>query len=92
MSDITSWIIVYTVENGGRYHIETSHWDEIDAAFGQWIERRYDKVLCLTGYNGSDIRMPASRISDFSLCTADSRARMRELEAMEKAESGYVEE
>lgn len=82
---------VYIRENGGCYHIDASFWDEIDAAFSDWIERHRDRVLHLKGYDGREIQIAASRISDMSLATPEARARTRDLEAAEKAEAPFTE-
>ena len=89
--DAGSMLRLYVVENGGVYLVDLSHWDEIDAAYGDWIERKRDRILCLSGINGGDIRIAASRISEFCNSTPETRARMRDIEAAEKAESGFAE-
>lgn len=82
-----SWILLYTVQANSMYIVDAAQWDEIDAAYGNWIERRIDRVLCLTGRDGSDIRIAASRVSDFCLSTPEARGKAREYELAEKAEA-----
>lgn len=89
--ELGSWVMLFTTQGQSMYFVDAAHWDEIDAAHGHWIERRIDRVLSLVGRDGSDIRIAASRISDFCLSTPEARARGRELEAAEKAESGFAE-
>jgi hypothetical protein len=73
------------------YFVDATHWDEIDAAYGHWIERRIDRVLSLVSRDGGEVRIAVSRVSDFCLSTPEVRARARELDAAEKAESGFQE-
>lgn len=90
-TELGSFVRLYIVENGGAYHVMEDHWDEIDAAYHNWIERKIDRVLSLVGNNGSDILLAASRISEVCRMTPECRQRARELEAAEKAESGFAE-
>lgn len=83
------WIAVF-VPNG-KYHVERSHWDELDAAYHHWIERRIDRVLSLTLMDGTPLLIAASRIEELTLSTPESRRRSRELAEAEKAEGGFVE-
>lgn len=89
--EVGSFVKVYVVDNGGVYNIDFHQWDEIDAAYHAWIERRIDRVLALTGVSGGDVLIAASRISDVCASTPDSRERDRAIEAAQKAESGFEE-
>jgi hypothetical protein len=85
--------IVMTLTNSETsvYHIAREHWDEIDGAMHNWIERRIDRVLALRSTNGHDCLVPASRINDVFMSTPEGRARGRELDAAMKAEAGFQE-
>lgn len=86
-----SWVVVFLVEQGGCYAVAAQHFDEIDAAYGDWTERRRDRVLALTATNGSDLRIAVSRISEFGTSTPDTRACGRALMAAEKSEAGFAD-
>lgn len=86
-----SFVQVFIVHDGGCYHVEAHHWDAIDAALHQWIERRVDKVLALTCTNGCDLLLPASRIGEVCMSTPVTRERGREQDAAMKAEGGFAD-
>ena len=88
--DLGSWVMVFLVEGGGCYNVAPDHFDEIDAAYGDWIDRRRDHVLSLVTTSGADLRIAVSRISEFVSCAPETRARGRALNAAEKAEDGFV--
>lgn len=88
MSD--TWVIVYTMD-GSRYYVEPEHWNELQAAYKGWMERSINAVLDLTGRDGAEIRLAASRIGDLCRSTPASRKAAREYEQQEKAESGFSE-
>lgn len=89
---VGSFIQVYIRENGGQYHVDTQHWDEIDAALHQYIERGIDRVLSLTSTCQKEILIPVSRVSDASTSTPESRQRNREIMAALKAEDPFSED
>lgn len=86
-----SWIDVYLVPPGGHYHVSLEHWDEIDAAYHHWIERRIDRVLTLTCADSEPLMIAASRVGEFSRSTPEGRARGRVITDAVKAETGFVE-
>lgn len=86
-----SFVQVYIRENGGRYHVQPEHWDEFDAAYHHWVERRIDRVLSLTCNDGGPLLVAASRISEIVMSTPENRERDRELVEALKAESGFAE-
>lgn len=88
-ADFGSHIALFVVENAGKYHVDLAHWDELDAAYHHWIERRIDRVLSLNCTDGGPLLIAASRIAEVTTSTPETRARSRELEEAYKAETGY---
>ncbi len=86
-----SYIALFLIATDGKYHVEAGHWDEIDAAYNHWIERRIDKVLSLTCNDGGPLLIAASMIGGLALSTPATRQRSRELDEAIKAESGFTE-
>lgn len=91
IAEYGSHICLFVVENAGKYHVEASHWDELDAAYHHWIERRIDRVLSLTCTDGGALLIAASRIAELAMSTPETRARSRELAEACKAEGGFQE-
>lgn len=89
--DVGSYVAVFLVENSGKYHVEPSHWDELDAAYHHWIERKIDRVLTLTCTDGGPVLLAASRIDSLTLVTPETRKRSFELQEALKAEGGFTE-
>jgi hypothetical protein len=87
--DAGTYVALFVVENAGKYHVEAVHWDELDAAYHHWIERRIDRVLSLTCTDGGPLLIAASRIAELCMVTPETRQRQRELESAFKAEAGY---
>lgn len=85
-----SYVCVFVVENAGKYHVDLSHWDELDGAYHHWIERKIDRVLSLTCTDGGPLLLAASRITELCQSTPETRERSRQLEAACKAESGFA--
>lgn len=88
--ELGSYVAVYV--EGGRYHVDPSHWDELDAAYHHWTERHIDRVLALSCNDGAALLIAASRIAELYLSTPEQRQRSRELAAAEKAEAGFTDE
>ncbi len=89
MIELGEWINLYTAS--GIYRIATDHWQELRAAHSAWALRSINCVLELTSIEGSEIVIAASQVGDFNRSTPATRAAQRELNAAEKAESGFVE-
>lgn len=66
-------------------------WDELDAAYHAWIERRIDRVLALTLITGDDLLIAASHVHDIARITPTGRERKRRLREIEKKETGFSE-
>lgn len=89
--EIGTFLAVYIRYDGGVHHVMASHWDEIDAALHQQVERNIDRVLTLTNCNGAEIMLPASQIGAATRSTPESRERQRERDAAFKVEGGFEE-
>ena len=90
-SDVGTYISMPLVGDGSAYHVVPDHWDELDGAYHNWVERRIDRVLELTCAEGSRLLVAASQIQALYLSTPESRRRHSEREAALKAEDGFSE-
>jgi hypothetical protein len=89
--ELGSWVSVFVIENGPMHQLKPEHFDEIDAALGNWVERRIDRLLHLVTLNGGDMIIPASRICSAVLSTPATRELQSRLVAASKAEEGFSE-
>ncbi len=83
--------VAVSLVSSETYWIPERYWDEIDAAFHNFIERRIDKLLSLTTLAGAEILIPVSRIGDVGLSTPETRDRTRALDRAMQAEQGFTE-
>ena len=89
--DSGSYAALYLDGESGEFHIQPHHWDEIDAAYHNWVERRIDRVLSLTCDDGRPLLIAASRVGGLAMSTPEYRQRSRELDDARKAEGGFIE-
>lgn len=89
--ELGAWVSIFVREDGRMHQVKPEQFDEIDAAFGNWIERRIDRLLHLTTLNGGELLIPASRMSEAVRSTPETRELQRRLEAASKAEGGFDE-
>lgn len=89
--EVGAYVVVFLVDNSGKYHVEASCWDDLDAAYHHWIERKIDRVCAITCVDGAPLLIAASRIGELCLATPETRAREREIASALKAESGFEE-
>jgi len=87
--ELGNWISIFTVENGAYHQVRDDQFDEIDAAYGNWAERRVDKLLHLTTVEGNDLLIAASRISEVVRSTPATREAMRRFAKLSKIEDGF---
>lgn len=88
-----TYICLFVLDGAGnKYHVDESFWDEIDAAYHNWIERKIDRVLALTCSDGGPVLVAASRISELCLSSPEIRMRGREQSEALKAEGGFSAE
>lgn len=90
-TELGTFLAVYIRYDNGVHHVLDSHWDEMDAALHQFVERNIDRVLTLTNCNGAEIMLPASQVGAVVRTTQESRQRQRERDAAFKAEGGFDE-
>lgn len=90
-TDVGTFLCIYIRYDGGAFHVAESYWDEIDAAFHQYVERNINRVLSLTNTNGADLLLPACQIGAVLRTTPESRERQRKLDAASKIETGFQE-
>jgi len=86
-----SYIAIFLENEDANFRVETHHWDEIDAAYHQYVERRIDRVLTLDSTDGTPLLIAASRIGGVSISSPESRERIRAIEAALKQEAGFAE-
>jgi hypothetical protein len=89
--ELGTFVAVSIRDDDSYYQVNPEHWDEIDAALHNFIERRINKVLALTTNSGSALLLPASMISSVLMSTPEIRVRHRALAAAAKAEEGFSE-
>jgi len=87
--ELGNWVSIFTVENGAYHQVREDQFDEIDAAYGNWVERRIDKLLHLTTVEGGDCLIAASRISEVVRSTPTTRELMRRFAEQSKREEGF---
>lgn len=86
-----AFVVVTVVGEDSAWWVEPEMWDEADAAYHNWIERRIDRVLSFTTDAGAPLLLAASRIGALALTSPEIRAKMRAIDAARKAESGFEE-
>jgi len=90
--DGLSYICLFVLDrDGGKYHVDMQHWDELDAAYGNWIEKKIDRVLTLTCLDGGPLLIAVSRIAELCPSTPEIRQRSREQGEALKAETGFAD-
>lgn len=90
--DIGEFVELTLKNEDGAYYVGAGHWDEIDAAYHQFIERRLDKVLSLITLAGGDLLLPISHVSAVSRSTPEVRAKNARIGAAIKSEQGFVDD
>lgn len=86
--NVGNYVALY-LENNSYYRIEPEYWNELDAAYGNWVEKKIDKLLCLVELSGEEIRIAASKINDMRLATLAGRAKGELVSKALKDELGF---